>query len=820
VNIIIIIFHAILTKQRGFSPSCIQFLGYFWWKVFTTCVAEQWHFSNIWKRLDKLRHSLTAPSCTITWGNSGEVQAGKTVTFLVEVHTWTMQPYTKDDVEAVLEVIVTHPNGDSTAAVKSKVGDDVGKSHQVQVSFPTRKAGKYVVSIKAKGHEIFSSPFTITVVAGSVDSSKSGLVRGCKTAVVVQGMDHCLEVELKDQHGNPVDRDKQFNALLLKVLLSERDSVDDSVSIQTVISSKDQMGQFEISFKVDLEGYFMGSIEYNGNPLENGNFSVLCINDHLSEVVKSHVAKRSVYLWFECRLLWKSAGKCSKPGKLKKVYCYVTPKQIVIKEFYLYVIPKRLFTFRLQPKTKLLFGDDMSSDLCTMISDRRRSSVVSIEEARLALHRDRFMSETDELVRPESTENMFTLDDGHQQVTLISAKRSEIAATYLAYLSKNTGGSETFQERKEFFFQELQSHHSKHSRRGKTVVVNRSNLLADTMRTVKDYKTSDWCQSWTIRFTGEEAYDIGGVSREFFTVITSSLFDASHGYFEQFKDDKQALVHPSHSIHCSKLFEFAGRIVGKCLLETAHGNVRLVKARFMRSFLAQLIGLRINYGFFETDDPDLYVSKIEYLKDNDAEDLELVFAEEEYNENGQVSKVVPLKHHGDEIPVTNQNKLEYLDLLAQYRLVTRVEDNVEAFLKGLNDIVPMDLLSIFNENELELLMCGSTKFNVEDLKMHCDTDFFYFSRVIDWFWQAVENFTQEELSKLLQFTTGSSQLPPGGFSELSPPFKITHSPTSDALPTSHTCFNQLCLPDYHSFEQLHSSLVLAINEGSEGFGMI
>jgi hypothetical protein len=42
------------------------------------------------------------------------------------------------------------------------------------------------------------------------------------------------------------------------------------------------------------------------------------------------------------------------------------------------------------------------------------------------------------------------------------------------------------------------------------------------------------------------AYDIGGVSREFFTVITSSLFDASHGYFEQFKDDKQALVCREH----------------------------------------------------------------------------------------------------------------------------------------------------------------------------------------------------------------------------------------------------------------------------------
>lgn len=43
------------------------------------------------------------------------------------------------------------------------------------------------------------------------------------------------------------------------------------------------------------------------------------------------------------------------------------------------------------------------------------------------------------------------------------------------------------------------------------------------------------------------------------------------------------------------MFEFAGRVVGKCLYETANDNVRLVKARFTRSFLAQLLGLRIMY---------------------------------------------------------------------------------------------------------------------------------------------------------------------------------------------------------------------------------
>ena len=48
------------------------------------------------------------------------------------------------------------------------------------------------------------------------------------------------------------------------------------------------------------------------------------------------------------------------------------------------------------------------------------------------------------------------------------------------------------------------------------------------------------------------------------------------------------------------------------------------------------------------------------------------------------------------------------------------------------------------------------------------------------------SFTQEELARLVQFITGSSQLPPGGFAELSPPIQISSAPTTDALPTAHT----------------------------------
>lgn len=65
-------------------------------------------------------------------------------------------------------------------------------------------------------------------------------------------------------------------------------------------------------------------------------------------------------------------------------------------------------------------------------------------------------------------------------------------------------------------------------------------------------------------------------------------------------------------------------------------------------------------------------------------------------------QTVDLVPGGSNIRVTNKNKLQYLDQLAQYHLATCVKDEVENFLKGLNELIPDNLLSIFDENELEV----------------------------------------------------------------------------------------------------------------------
>lgn len=107
----------------------------------------------------------------------------------------------------------------------------------------------------------------------------------------------------------------------------------------------------------------------------------------------------------------------------------------------------------------------------------------------------------------------------------------------------------------------------------------------------------------------------------------------------------------------------------------------------------------------------MYLSKIKYILDTDldtTDSLELYFVEEVYDTSGQLSKTVELTPNGSKVRVSNATKNQYLDALAQQRLCSSVKEEVDAFLKGLNGIIPDNLLSIFDENELEVSFYGKS----------------------------------------------------------------------------------------------------------------
>jgi len=161
--------------------------------------------------------------------------------------------------------------------------------------------------------------------------------------------------------------------------------------------------------------------------------------------------------------------------------------------------------------------------------------------------------------------------------------------------------------------------------------------------------------------------------------------------------------------------------------------------------------------------------------------------------------------------------------MVEYRITKRVQEQYTAFMEGFNELIPQELINVFDERELELLIGGISEIDVDDWAKF--TDYRGYStddQVIKWFWQCIRSWPPERKSRLLQFVTGTSRIPVNGFKDLQGSdgprrFTIEKSGDPSQLPKSHTCFNRIDLPPYTDYQSLEQKLTLAVEE-TVGFG--
>lgn len=81
----------------------------------------------------------------------------------------------------------------------------------------------------------------------------------------------------------------------------------------------------------------------------------------------------------------------------------------------------------------------------------------------------------------------------------------------------------------------------------------------------------------------------------------------------------------------------------------------------------------------------------------------------------------------------------YGRLVIEWRFVSRVKEQMNSFLEGFGSIVPLALLKIFDEHELELLMCGIQNIDVKDWKKNTlyKGDYYANHIIIQWFWRVI-----------------------------------------------------------------------------------
>eukprot|EP00736_Rhodelphis_marinus_P000994 Rmarinus@m.16974 len=351
--------------------------------------------------------------------------------------------------------------------------------------------------------------------------------------------------------------------------------------------------------------------------------------------------------------------------------------------------------------------------------------------------------------------------------------------------------------------------------------IRRDQVFEDSFRQLR-HRTQDEIRGrLQVEFVGEEGIDAGGVSREWYQILSREIFNPNYALFKPSALNNHTFQ-PNECSHIEKehlsYFRFVGRVIGKAIYDG-----QLFDAHFTRSFYKHMLNAPITVDDVEAIDEHFYNS-LKWMLANDITDvLDLTFSAE-IDEFG-IKKVVDLKPGGRHLAVTEANKGEYVRLITDLRLTSSIRKQIDSFLEGFHELIPEEMLSIFNEKELELLISGLPEIDIDDL--HANTEYTGYtltSPQIQWFWQAVRKMNQDERARFVMFVTGTSKVPLEGFKALQGmhgPQKFNiHKAYGDEnrLASAHTCFNQLDLPEYPSYEVLEERLMFSIREGAEGFG--
>ncbi|XP_069940779.1 ubiquitin-protein ligase E3C isoform X2 [Cherax quadricarinatus] len=263
----------------------------------------------------------------------------------------------------------------------------------------------------------------------------------------------------------------------------------------------------------------------------------------------------------------------------------------------------------------------------------------------------------------------------------------------------------------------------------------------------------------------EVGIDGGGIFREFLSELLKTAFDPTRGFFLLTRENT---LYPNPGAHhiaedYQTHYYFIGRMLGKALYENL-----LVEVPLAGYFVSKLLGRSsssVEFHHLDSLDPELCRNLL-YLKtyQGDVQDLGLDFTvlNSDLGQN-TIEELIP---NGSNIAVTNENRIEYIYRMADYKLNKQIAKQSQAFKKGVADVVPLEWLQMFDWRELQMLISGaSVPIDLEDLMDNTRYGGTYNAEhpTIQAFWQVLRGFDETQKRQLLKFVTSCSHPPLLGF---------------------------------------------------------
>jgi hypothetical protein len=200
---------------------------------------------------------------------------------------------------------------------------------------------------------------------------------------------------------------------------------------------------------------------------------------------------------------------------------------------------------------------------------------------------------------------------------------------------------------------------------------------------------------------------------------------------------------------------------------------QLVNGHMVKHIYKHMLGWPIQFKDLENVDEDYHrnLKQLQGMADS-GDDLAMLCLD--FTTTSEVmgaKEEIELVKGGSDIEVSNDNFPEYVEACLKYKLMDCVKPQLNELLLGFFDVIPEPLLTIFDFQELELLMCGLPEIDMDDWKLHTEYSGEYDEIGGDhptcgWFWEVVREFDQEMKARLLQFVTATSGVPARGFGYL------------------------------------------------------
>lgn len=345
----------------------------------------------------------------------------------------------------------------------------------------------------------------------------------------------------------------------------------------------------------------------------------------------------------------------------------------------------------------------------------------------------------------------------------------DIMKEFKNILYKPIGASEKFYKKRAWLFHFLALSLGKTDDNSK-LLIDKKNIFENTFNEFKKIKDIKVKLPMRIIFLGEEDQDEGGMNKYWYTKLFDEIFSKEKKLFRENPNEcigkKSLIFYPKYKGMNLEYYEFFGKLILKSFFD----RVNIKGFNFNNIVLNPILNRKVTLEDIKYYDINLY-KKLKLINDSTIKgnkELEKYKFVWKIKDENNKEKEVELIENGKNTFLNDENKNKFIEKVIYQETIAPYEEQIKYLHSGVFPILDDNLKGIFSTDELNFLLHGQNKIDLNDWKENTDYkgDYNENHQVIKMFWNKMGKLKAGELLKFLTFSTWLNNIPIDGFGNL------------------------------------------------------